>query len=1055
MLSSRIKKLVLFVVAIPIMLFAVFTTILYVKQDAIVKDLIQTLNEDFVGEIELRDSHISPFANFPYISIDLEGVKIFQDKDRTKAPILDVNDIYLGFDLFTLISGKFDIKSLKLKDGYIHVIQHADGEFNISKALESTKEIEDVGEEFHMDLKRIELSNIEIDKLNEENNVLLDVFISKAKSKFKTTDDYTLVGLDSKFHLTIIKDGDTAFIKNKNFDVDTKLQYTNATQVLDINPSEVYLEDALFKMKGTIDFDDDMNVDLAFEGAKPDFDLFIAFAPEELAPALRKYENKGKVYFDCTVKGKSINGHNPKIDANFGCSDAYFANTINKKKLDELQFKGHFTNGEARNTSTMEFSLMDFAARPEAGTFSGNLTVKNFDSPEIDLKLISEFELDFLANFFNLEDLKNLKGSVKLTMNFRDIIDLEHPERSIEKLNESYYTELKVKDLSFSSPEYHLALNNLDISATVDGSVAKIDYFNMKVGKSDISIKGTVSDLPAILHHTDKLVTTELSISSKYLDIYELTNTGKEGNKPFDEQIENFSVKFAFKSSAKALTESPNLPIGEFFIEDLYAKMKHYPHTLHDFHADVLIDERDFRVIDFTGEIDKSDFHFAGKLHNYDLWFNENPKGDTKIEFALDSKLLMLEDLFSYGGENYVPEDYRHEELKKFRAHGFADLHFKNGLHSADIYLDQLEATMKIHPMRFEKFSGRVHVEDEHVTIEKLAGKIGKSSFLANMTYYYGADKKIKKRDNKLYISAPHLDFDELFNYNPPPANATITPADHEAVFNIFDVPFPDMSFYFDIKHLRYHRYLLDNFYVKFRTQENHYIYIDTMSLLAAGGSFDIKGYFNGSDRNKIYFSPDMKMKNIDLDKLMFKFENFGQDHLVSEQLHGQLTGRMYGKIHMHPDMVPIIDDSEIHLDLEVVKGRLENYGPMQYLADYFKDKNLTKVLFDTLANHIDVTNGVTSIPKMTINSSLGFIELSGKQDMDFNFEYYLRVPLKLVSQAGMSKLFGKNPGEIDPDKEDEIITKDASKKIRYVNIKMTGNTEDYKITLAKDKKAK
>jgi len=1045
----------LVVVLLPIFLFFLLVGILMWKQDAIVQELIATLNEDFKGHVELRDSHISPFVSFPYISIDLEGLVVYEDKTKQGVPVIDINDVYIGFDIWTILTGNLEIKSIKLKDGALNIVQYMDGEMNITKAFATEKEIEDAKEEFHLDLKAIQLDNIDINKFNQENGVYIDLYVKDAKSKFKTAGDDVQFFIDTQFELTVVKDGDTTFIKHKHFDVHTEIDYLADEQILRVVPSEIILEGALFTAEGTIDFDDDLNLDLKFEGAKPNFDLFIAFAPEELAPTLKKYENKGNVYFRAIVQGKSMNGHSPFVDAEFGCSDAFFANTINQKKLDELQFKGHFTNGEARNTSTMEFSLSDFSARPEAGVFSGDLLVRNFDEPEIELKLVSDFQLDFLANFFELTDLKNLKGGLKLTMNFHDIIDLAHPEKSIEKLNESYFTELKITDLSFKSPDFHLPLKDLDVYAVMDGHEARIDYCNIKIGKSDINIKGTIDDLPAILHHTAKDVLTHLDISSTYLDLFELTDNKQPGNEPFDEQLSNFKMGLSFKASAKDFTESPNLPMGEFFIDDLYAKLTHYPHTLHDFHADVIIEEKDFKIIDFKGMIDKSDFHFNGRLNNYDLWFAEDPKGDTKMEFLLDSKLLQLEDVFSYGGENYVPEDYRHEEFKNLKIHGYADLHFKKGLQSADVYLDQFDATMKVHPMRFEKFSGRIHIEDEHLTLEKFAGKIGKSNFTMDLTYYYGEDEKIKKKDNKLFLKSSYLDFDQLFAYNPPPPSKTITPQDHEDVFNIYELPFPDMTFELDIKHLNYHRYLLQDFKGKLRTQPNHYLYIDTLSLQAAGGTIAMNGYFNGSNPKLIYLSPKMKFKNVDLDKLMFKFENFGQDHMVSENLHGRLSGSLWGKIHMHPDMVPIIDDSEIHIDFDVVAGKLERYGPMEALSDYFADKNVAKIVFDTLQNHIDINKGVMTIPKMTINSSLGFIEISGKQDMNFNYEYYVRVPWKMVTQAGSAKLFGgkKQPEEEqDPNKDDEIVYQTDGKKVRYINLKITGNEETYKIALGKDK---
>ena len=126
------KKLILWLIGVPLLLLSILISIVYIKQDAIVKELLKTANEDFKGKIEIKDSHISPFANFPYISIDLDHLKVYEDKLGKAEPIIDVNDLYLGFDLFTLLSGKMDIKLIKLSNGKIHIVQDKKGEFNIN-----------------------------------------------------------------------------------------------------------------------------------------------------------------------------------------------------------------------------------------------------------------------------------------------------------------------------------------------------------------------------------------------------------------------------------------------------------------------------------------------------------------------------------------------------------------------------------------------------------------------------------------------------------------------------------------------------------------------------------------------------------------------------------------------------------------------------------------------------------------------------------------------------------------------------------------------------------
>ncbi|MFN4199344.1 MAG: hypothetical protein ACK4FS_09990, partial [Flavobacterium sp.] len=174
------KKVVCGILLIPLLLFAVLSIVVIVKKDAIVQKLIATLNDDFKGTIVIRENRIAPFENFPYISIDLKGFQVFETKDLQSAPIIDLEDVYVGFDLWTIVRGEFDIKTIKLKQGLIDIIQDQDGNLNLLKAFETTKEIEDVEKEFSLDLQRIVLKQVEIAKTNLADSIKIDVVFDNA-----------------------------------------------------------------------------------------------------------------------------------------------------------------------------------------------------------------------------------------------------------------------------------------------------------------------------------------------------------------------------------------------------------------------------------------------------------------------------------------------------------------------------------------------------------------------------------------------------------------------------------------------------------------------------------------------------------------------------------------------------------------------------------------------------------------------------------------------------------------------------------------------------------
>lgn len=128
-------------------------------------------------------------------------------------------------------------------------------------------------------------------------------------------------------------------------------------------------------------------------------------------------------------------------------------------------------------------------------------------------------------------------------------------------------------------------------------------------------------------------------------------------------------------------------------------------------------------------------------------------------------------------------------------------------------------------------------------------------------------------------------------------------------------------------------------------------------------------------------------------------------------------------------------------------------------MSDYFGGKKLESVHFDSLRNTLKVKRGSLYIPNMTLNTSLSHLDFSVTQQMGGNYDmtYYARGPMNMVTHIAKETLFGKKNNEeadeaADAAAEDEMVYIDqAEKRIRYLNIKITGNPKAYKFSIGKD----
>jgi len=1046
MKSKKILLFLVFSIILVIPTAAIF--ILYSNQKTITQKAIGVLNEQFVGELVVKDSHIAPFASFPYISIDLEQI-IFFDGKRTESNIIyAAEDLYIGFSIWDIIRGKYNIKSIKIQNGHLDLVKDAEGNINllVAKGVGEENVAVEGEEQINIDLSSIQLKNFKVKFDDLSNLTTIDAYLDKANAVFKIKDEHIYTDLISDLVFDYILDSKPTFFSQKHIRLDLEFDYDQNTNKLSLAPSRLHLEDAILGVEGNADLKDDIYLDIKLSGEKPDFTLVSAFLPNETGALLNRYKNEGEVFFQGRIKGNAGNGQVPEIAIEFGCDNAYFLNPSINKKVDELRFTGFFTNGKDRSLKTSEFQLLNFYAKPDQGKFQGRLVVRDFENPYVKINLNADLDLGFLGDFFEVEGLQGISGQVIVDMDFDELIDFESGLGGISNVKNSVQSELRVINLNFSLPDYPHQIKTVNAYAFMKEGNLRLDNLSFRIADSDFKLSGSLSDLPAVLHSQPKPVKAKLEASAAKIDLQQLLPSDSS----IAEVINDFKIKLAFESTGKNLMEYEHLPQGEFFIDDFYAKLENYPHSFHDFHADILIGDKNMEVKDFSGEIDRSDFHFSGKVLNYPKWFQENPKGDSRFEFDLVSNHLNISDLLKYNGVNYLPEDYQKEEIDGLNIKGSLDLHYDNGFKSADFYLTDLDGKFKVHPLKLEDFGGRVHYENEFITLTEFGGKMGASDFKVTMGYQLGEPDSLKNKRNFFYLKSLALDLDALMGFE-----SIDVDTNHQEAFNIFELPFSEMDFKAEIGKMYYHTFWLEDVVASARTTTNHYIHLDTLGLRAADGKLGIKGYFNGSDPQHIYFHSTMKAEKLDLDKLLIKFENFGQDYLINENLHGKVSGTITSKFLVYPDLTPIIDKSEAKMDLTIYQGSIVNFAPLSAMATYFSDRNLSNVRFDTLSNTFDLKDGVLNIPRMNINSSLGFIELSGKQSLDLKMDYFIRIPLGLVTSVGFKSLFGgKSKNEVDPDQEDAIVYRDDNKRVRFVNVNMKGTPDDYKISLGRDRKS-
>jgi hypothetical protein len=174
----------------------------------------------------------------------------------------------------------------------------------------------------------------------------------------------------------------------------------------------------------------------------------------------------------------------------------------------------------------------------------------------------------------------------------------------------------------------------------------------------------------------------------------------------------------------------------------------------------------------------------------------------------------------------------------------------------------------------------------------------------------------------------------------------------------------------------------------------NNIIRFDSVSMNLAGGSLGFTGLLKSQEMNNM-LEIHATVKNADIDKILFSFEDFGQDAISAKNIRGKLTATvdLLGAMNAEQQIIPSTIDGSFAFSLK--KGELIDYEPVQIISKkVFKDRDFSDIRFAELKDRFELRGSAIKINRMEIESTAITLFVEGIYDTKKGTDMSIQVPL-------------------------------------------------------------
>ena len=169
---------------------------------------------------------------------------------------------------------------------------------------------------------------------------------------------------------------------------------------------------------------------------------------------------------------------------------------------------------------------------------------------------------------------------------------------------------------------------------------------------------------------------------------------------------------------------------------------------------------------------------------------------------------------------------------------------------------------------------------------------------------------------------------------------------------------------------------------------------LEKINLEHAGGQMRVTGLLSQKTDDLYQADVKMNMEKVDVNKVMYAFDNFGQHGIESDNLKGKLDMNAAVKLYINRNTEQPSDING-YVDFSIKNGALLHYEPLKKVQNIiFKKRNFDEIYFAELKDRISIQNQNITISRMEIQSTALTLFVEGLYSLHGNTDLSIQVPI-------------------------------------------------------------